>query len=87
MKLSKTLQPILDLEVQLGNSVAHIEEPAGTTCPYAVVLKNPLHIKEINDLLGQSSSVEFWESRDPHYPIESGYLCPITRHVVSGPLS
>src|SRR5438034_997583 len=45
--LSRDLQQIFDLELAEGNEVARIDEPAGTTCPYAIIFKNPLHIREI----------------------------------------
>lgn len=86
MRLAPVLQPIYDLEVRLGNSVDYIAEPAGTACPYAVVFKQPLHKSQIHAELTLPESVCYWESHDPHYPIEAGYQCAISRHTVAGPI-
>lgn len=85
MKLSTTLQPIVDLELQLGNEIARIDEPAGTESPLGVVFKMPLHIHEVKQLV-LSESVYSWESTDPHYEIERGFACKKSKHLVSGPL-
>ncbi len=86
MRLAHELQPIYDLEMRLGNSVAYIAEPAGTACPYAVVLKEPLHKDQIERELSLPETVHYWESHDAHYPIEAGYQCMVTRHTVAGPI-
>jgi hypothetical protein len=85
--LAAPLQPIYELELRIGNEVDFIAEPAGTACPYAVALKRPLHLVEIDRELGLPSTVKYWESRDTHYPIEAGYQCEITRHTIAGPIS
>lgn len=85
-KLSQDLVPIYCLELELGNEVVRIDEPAGTKCPYAVVFGRPLHKREIEMQLKLPRSVRYWECRDPHYAKEAGYLSEVTRHGIAGPL-
>jgi len=85
-KLSQDLLPIYQLELDKGNEVARVDEPAGTKCPYAVVFKNPLHKAEIESELELPASVKYWESRDSHYPTEAGYYSEATRHAIAGPI-
>lgn len=84
--LAADLQLIYDLELRLGNQVAHVAEPAGTACPYAVAFKHPLHKAHIDRELLLPPSVKYWESHDTHYPIEAGYQCETTRHTIAGPI-
>jgi hypothetical protein len=84
--LSHALRPIYEIELRLGNEVARIDEPAGTRCPLCVVFRRPLHFDAIAEEVRLPSSVERWESRDPHYPLEVGFLCRETRHALSGPI-
>jgi hypothetical protein len=85
MKLSDTLQPIVDLELQLGNEIARIDQPAGTKSTLGVVFKNPLHFREAAKLQ-LDESVYTWECNDPHYPKEKGFACKNSKHLVAGPL-
>lgn len=85
-KLADDLQSIYDLELRLGNQVEYIAEPAGTACPYAIALLHPLHKADIERELSLPTSVKYWESHDPHYAIEAGYQCEITRHTIAGPI-
>jgi len=85
-RLSSDLQPIYSLEIARGNEVSHIEEPAGTTCPYAVVFKQPLAKARIMAELQLPAHVRFWESRDPHYAIEAGFYSDVSRHSIAGPI-
>ena len=84
--LSTNLQGIYDLELALGNTVVRVDEPAGDRCPLAIIFKNPLHKGEIESTLKLSLTVKWWESRDPHYPMEGGYGCDETDHALAGPL-
>jgi hypothetical protein len=84
-QLCPSLQPIYELELALGNTVARVDEPAGSLCSLAIVFENPLHKSEVESSLSLSSKVKWWESRDPHYPIEAGYKCEETTHVIAGP--
>lgn len=86
-KLSQDLLPIYQLELERGNEVERVDEPAGTNCPYAVVFKKPLHKAEIEEMLDLSPSVKYWESRDPHYSKEAGYRSETTRHAIAGPIN
>jgi hypothetical protein len=64
-KLSEDLLPIYKLELDRGNEVAGVDEPAGTKCPYAVVFKKPLHKTEIEAELVLSPTVRFWDYMIP----------------------
>lgn len=83
--LTSELQKIYDIEIQLGNEVKRVDEPAGTHCPLAVVFKKPLHFSEINSKIALSADIERWSSSDPHYPRESGFYCKKTRQAIAGP--
>ena len=85
-KISTHLQPIYDLELSLGNSVVQIEEPAGSTCPLAIIFKNPLHRAEIESKVRIPPSVHWLESRDEHYSRdgEGAYKCDETGHAMIG---
>jgi hypothetical protein len=84
--LSAELRPVYDLEIELANEVSHVEEPAGSSCPYSVIFKRPLHLEAIHERLTLPSDVKFWESRDPHYSIEAGFYCETSRHSIAGPI-
>jgi hypothetical protein len=84
-RLCNTLQPILQLEIAMGNSIASIEAPAGSNCSFAIHLANKLHHQEIKKL-NLPNSVESWENKDRHYPLQSGYACTKYRHSIAGPL-
>ena len=85
--LSNNLRPLFEREIELGNRVLRIDEPAGTKCPLAVVFANPLHFGELGSLAeGLGSAVRKWENRDLHYPIEAGFVCHETNQVLAGPL-
>lgn len=86
-KLSQDLLPIYQLELDKGNEVERVDEPAGTECPYAVMFKKPLHKKEIESELHLSESVKYWESRDWHYEKRAGYYSETTRHAIAGPIN
>ena len=85
-KLSRDLQAILDLELGLGNEIAYTAEPAGTECPYAIGMKQPLHDAQIRERGLLPPWVQPWTNTDPHYEIESGYSCQKTRHCIAGPI-
>jgi hypothetical protein len=84
--LSASLQPLLDLELRYGNEVQRIDEPAGSKSPYAMILRFKLHFPEARKELVIPTRVTRWQSTDPHYPCEAGYLCHRTHHVLAGPL-
>ena len=82
----KSLLPIYELEVELGNSIASVDSPAGTNCPFAINFTQRLHHEEINKQLKLSPTVERWTNRDKHYPEQSGYFCSKYKHSIAGPL-
>ena len=88
LKLSADLKPIYELEVDLGNKVLRIDEPAGTRCPFAIVFASPIHKKEIETMLVIPNSVSWHESADQHYERYgmAGYFSIETRHFVYGPM-
>ena len=86
MELCNTLKPIFDLEIEHGNEVEYIDSPAGSKCPYSVTFKHRLHYEVIEKKLNLSPSVERWENKDRHYPIQGGYKCTKYNHSISGPL-
>lgn len=85
-RLSENLLPIYNLELQTGNEVSRIDEPAGSDCPLAIIFKQPLHLEKIKEVLKLTSSVRRWENRDEHYPLEAGFVCDETKQVLDGPL-
>ena len=85
IRLSRDLLPIYHLELELGNELAYVAEPAGTECPYAIGFKQPLHIQEIEQQFDLPATVEYWECDDPHYAIEAGYRSTVSRHAIAGP--
>jgi len=85
-ELSQHLVPIYDLELRLGNRVRRIDRPAGSLCPLGVVFEQPLHISEIRTNFELKPFVLEWECNDPHYPLEKGFKCLETGHVLSGPI-
>ena len=82
-RLCHELQPIYESEMSQHNIVARVDEPAGTNCPFSISFAYPLNFSGANDLL---ENVEPWESSDPHYPAERGFVCGKHRHAISGPL-
>ncbi len=84
-RLSSNLIPIYNLELSEGNKVIRINEPAGTKCPLAIIFEYPLHFDVIADKLTLSPAVRRWENIDQHYPLEAGFVCDVTGHVLSGP--
>jgi hypothetical protein len=87
LNLSKNLEKIYKYELAAGNELLRIEEPGGTESPLAVILKRPLHFKEIERDLSLSPCVKRWEYRDYHFPFEAGYLCEETKHTIVGPVT
>jgi hypothetical protein len=84
-RLCKTLQPILDSELAEGNSIESIDTPAGTNCPFAVHLKNKINHLTIKKL-SLANTVENWQNKDKHYPLQNGYSCTKFKHSIAGPL-
>ena len=86
-QLCADLRGVYEYEITHGNMVLRIDEPAGTECPYAVIFAEPLKIWGTPDTGNIPKVVEYWESRDPHYARESGFVCTQHRHAIAGPTS
>lgn len=86
-RLSEALRPIYELECRLGNPLVAVDEPGTTAGLVAVTLRDPLHFDEIERSLSLPPTVVRWESRDPHYPLEAGYVCKRSNHSIAGPLA
>lgn len=84
-RLCKTLKPILELELSKGNSIESIDTPAGTKCTFAINLKKRIEHEAISKLI-LANTVEQWQNKDRHYPLQSGYSCSKYNHSIAGPL-
>jgi hypothetical protein len=84
-ELAVSLQPIVEFELARDNRVARIDKPAGTKCPLAVIFTLPLDMAGFRMAQGLPAHVKTWENRDPHYSLEAGYVCEVTRHALAGP--
>jgi hypothetical protein len=85
-QLCADLRGIYEYEIEHGNAVLRVDEPAGTECPYAVIFAENLRICGTVGTGKIPTVVRYWESRDPHYPAEVGFVCTEHRHVVAGPV-
>jgi hypothetical protein len=87
-ELCAHLRPVVELELQLGNTIKRVDAPAGTRCPLAVVFLNVLHRTEIERVLRPSAPSGWQESSDLHYEVggTAGYFCREERHFVYGPM-
>ena len=84
--VTSTLQVVLSFDLERGNTVVRVDQPAGTRCPLAVVLAKPLDIAGFKESHGLPPMVNTWKNLDSHYPLEAGYVCEQTRHAIVGPL-
>jgi hypothetical protein len=84
MPLSRNLQPIFDLEKSLGNEMDYYV--SNEKCGMYIAFVRPLHRAAIEKRLVLSPALTWQQFRDPHYPLEEGYVCSETNHTVVGPL-
>jgi hypothetical protein len=84
-ELSASLRPLLEFELRKGNRVARIDTNIWTECKYAVVMAEPLHVRDIEKELQLGASVRYWECRDTHYELQAGYYDNVARHSIAGP--
>ncbi|MEW8214333.1 MAG: hypothetical protein AB2725_06415 [Candidatus Thiodiazotropha endolucinida] len=84
-RLCKTLQPILVLELSRGNFIESVDAPAGTNCPFAINLKKRIDHEAVSKL-SLANTVEKWENKGQHYPVQSGYGCSKYKHSIAGPI-
>ncbi len=87
MRLSKSLQPIYDHELSRGNEVVSVDEGTWSRSQLVIWFRYPLDVVGIKHDLTLPSSVRQYESRDPHYPLEIGYVDEETRHCIGGPIT
>jgi len=85
-RLCEHLRLVYELELNLGNSVQRVDEPAGTRCPLAVIFAAPLHFAEAEAKSLIKPPLRRWVNVDPHYPREAGLVCEESQHVLAGPL-
>ena len=81
-KLSIHLRPIYDLELALGNTVNFVHNLGHAALPLTVVLKQPLHRKEIESKMQLSPPVA-WYGFGP----SGGFVAEDTGQSVQGPLA
>jgi hypothetical protein len=87
-ELCDHLRTVVDLELQLGNTIRSVDAPAGTRCPVAVVFLNVLHRTEIERVLRPTAPISWHDNADPHFEVAgtAGYFCEEDRHFVYGPV-
>lgn len=83
---SKALLPLAEFELSLGNVINRVDENLWTACPLAIVFARLLHFAKAEARGLNREGVERWESRDPHYRFEAGYVDPATRHTLARPI-
>ena len=88
-KLSADLQPLYDMELEAGNIVDRVDEPAGTLCPLAIVMKSPLNKSRLRERAQSIPSVFWHENSDQHYEVHGmgGYSSRESRQFLYGPLT
>lgn len=88
-KLSADLQPLYDMELEAGNSVVRVDEPAGTLCPLAIVMKNPIDKDRLGKCVQSIPSIFWHENNDQHYEAHGmgGYTSTESRQFLYGPLT
>lgn len=84
-RLCKTLKPILELELSRGNVIESIDAPAGTSCSLVLNLRERIDHEAVSKL-SLANTVERWENKDRHYPLQVGYGCSKYKHSIAGPL-
>jgi hypothetical protein len=88
MMLCNHLQPLLDLELSLGNTVAEKNEAGWEKCDLDFLLAKSFHTSEIAQRVKLGDSVKKSENMDAHYS-ENGeleFFCDSCKHMVRAPL-
>jgi hypothetical protein len=77
------------MELDAGNSVIRIDEPAGTLCPLAVVMKNPLNRNRLSTVARGIPTIFWHENGDRHYEMNGmgGYASKASGQFLYGPLT
>ncbi len=87
MKLCVHLQPILNLELAMGNSIQEHNEFAWEKCELDVLLKNSFHAEAIQQKILLALCVKEFENRDLHYTAtgEVEYFCERCKQMIRAP--
>jgi len=80
---SEMINKILDYELAHDNFIHRVDE----SWRWAIVMAYPLRILKSQHKDDIDQSVEYWECRDGHYEIQSGYTCEVTKESIVGPLT
>jgi hypothetical protein len=88
MAISGDIRTIVEYELAHGNEITRIDQPAGTKCPLAVILRFPFRIRNSGIDGAIPLTVAWWEYEDPHYPADwsSGFKSIESSHAVAAPL-
>ena len=85
MKLCKHLEPILNNELNNGNSIKEINEDAWTNAVLVVNLKNVINTSFVNEEIQKNDSIQCFEINDNHYETQNVYYCIACKHAIAGP--
>jgi hypothetical protein len=83
--LCEHLRPLCEAELRRGNRVTNIAEYAWTACDLDITLENSIDPAALEKEQIVPAGVTYWDSDDPHYPIQAGYNCKACRHSFAGP--
>ena len=86
MNICKHLIAILNYEVSTGNSIVSIDNDAWTNAKLVITLKKPANNNYIDNTFKNNNSVEYWENKDTHYPVQKGYICKKCKCAIASPL-
>ena len=88
IEISDDIRAIVEYELDNGNEIVRVDQPAGTKCPVAVILKFPFRIRKSRADGVVSATVSWWEYEDAHYPADwsCGFKSVKSSHAVAAPL-
>lgn len=80
MKTCNHLEPILNHELSIGNTIARIDEKMWSNAEYVVKFHNELDTEFISANIVLPSNVIYWQNNDSHYDFKKGYFCKLCKH-------